>query len=202
MEENKNTVDEALLALTQLACRLGASDARSVPTTKISVDDNLVNLCRASRCANYGLSIHCPPHVSGPSGFRELLRHYEHALVFKVDVPTEILLSEDCHEIFRLLQEISARIEISAVDMGYLHSKGFAGNSCKVLFCQDHSECRVLAQNGECRHPQKARPSMSGFGINVSALMKAAGWNMDRITCETDPKSVSMGMLCGLVLVG
>jgi hypothetical protein len=43
---------------------------------------------------------------------------------------------------------------------------------------------------------------MSGFGINVSQLMKVAGWQMDRITRETDPEAVEIGMLCGLVLIG
>jgi hypothetical protein len=43
---------------------------------------------------------------------------------------------------------------------------------------------------------------MSGFGINVSRLAEKAGWKMDRITNETDPKEVKMGMLCGLVLIG
>jgi len=202
MEKSGNSVGEALKALAQIACRLGANDARIISTSEIVIDDDLANLCRESRCANYGLSIHCPPHVSGPSGFRELLKHYEHALVFKIDVPTETLLSEDCRDIFISIQEISARVELSAVEMGYRNSKGFAGSSCKVLFCQDHAECRVLAESGECRYPRKARPSMSGYGIHVSALMKAAGWNMDRITRETDPNSVSMGMLCGLILVG
>jgi hypothetical protein len=42
---------------------------------------------------------------------------------------------------------------------------------------------------------------MSGFGINVSGLMKAAGWSMERITRETKPDDVSMGTLCGLVLI-
>jgi predicted metal-binding protein len=86
--------------------------------------------------------------------------------------------------------------------MGFSHSRAFAGSSCKVLFCQDHATCQVLSENGPCRHPQKARPSMSGFGINVSALAQAAGWPMDRITGDTDPQAVSMGRLCGLVLIG
>ncbi len=43
---------------------------------------------------------------------------------------------------------------------------------------------------------------MSGYGINVSKMVQAAGWTMDRITRETDPDAISMGMLCGLVLIG
>jgi predicted metal-binding protein len=202
MEEGRKGNQEGLEELTQLACRLGASDAQAISTRHISVDDSLVDLCRESRCENYGLSVHCPPHVSGPSGFRELLKAYEEAVVFKLDMPTEILLSEDRRALFRQLQEIAAAVEQAAVGMGYRRSQAFAGGSCKPLFCQDYAECRVLAGEGECRYPMSARPSMSGFGINVSGLMKAAGWSMDRITRETNPEDVSMGMLCGLVLIG
>jgi len=42
---------------------------------------------------------------------------------------------------------------------------------------------------------------MSGFGINVSKMLQAAGWHMDKITCETDPDDVPMGLVSGLVLV-
>jgi hypothetical protein len=42
---------------------------------------------------------------------------------------------------------------------------------------------------------------MSGFGINVSKLMQAAGWTMSRaVRTETD--AIAMGTLCGLVLIG
>jgi len=65
--------DRALLKeLTRLACRLGASDAKVVSTADISVEDDLANLCREPQCENCGLSASCPPHVAGPSGFREL----------------------------------------------------------------------------------------------------------------------------------
>jgi hypothetical protein len=42
---------------------------------------------------------------------------------------------------------------------------------------------------------------MSGFGINVSKLMQAAGWHLDRITRDTDPDEVPTGTVSGLVLV-
>jgi len=122
--------------------------------------------------------------------------------VFKIDVPTEVLLSEESLDVFRSLHKIAASIEKAAVEKGYDRSKAFVGGSCKPLFCQDHPDCLVLSNNGKCRHPHIARPSMSGFGINVSHLVKAAGWEMDRITRETDPEAVKMGMLSGLVLIG
>jgi len=202
MKNDRKNVGASLKELVQLACRLGASDAGTVSTNNISAEDDLANMCRDSPCEHFGLSINCPPNVTGPSGFRELLKNYQQAMVFKIDVSTEILLSNERRDVFRLLHEIAANIELAAVEMGYRNPKAYAGGSCKLLFCQDQTECRVLAEDGECRYPQVARPSMSGYGINVSKLMEAAGWTMDRITRETDPDAVPMGMLCGLVLIG
>lgn len=202
MNEVPKTIDDTLESLIQVAQQNGASDAKAVSTADVTVDESLTHFCRDSGCENYGLSINCPPNVSGPAGFKELLKDYTRAVVFKIDVPTETLLSEQSRDVFRALHKIASGIEKAAVDEGYGRSKAFAGGSCKPLFCQDHPDCLVLSENGECRHPHIARPSMSGFGINVSQLMKTAGWQMDRITRETDPEAVKMGMLCGLVLIG
>jgi len=187
--------------LIQLACRLGASDAAVIPAGTISIEDNLAKLCQDPQCENYGLSTSCPPHVAGPAGFREFQKTFGRAVVFKIDVPTKILLSSQRRDIFQRLHEIAAAVEQAAVEMGYSQSKGFAGGSCKALFCRDQKNCRVLAEAGACRHPHRARQSMSGFGINVAKLMQAAGWRMDKIIRATDPEAVPMGAVCGLVLI-
>jgi predicted metal-binding protein len=201
--KNGQQIDPAdLRELTELACRLGASNAKVISTSEISIEDDLANLCKEPRCENYGLSAGCPPHVVGPSGFRKLLETFEQAVVFKIDVPSEILLSSDRCEVFRALHEIAASIELTATEIGYHHSKAYAGGSCKRLFCQDYTYCRVVKEGGECRNPRQSRPSMSGFGINVSKLMQLAGWTMNRVTQHTRPDENSIATVCGLVLIG
>jgi predicted metal-binding protein len=202
IKDDQNKIRTDFAELIRLACRLGASGAALIAASEICIEDDLAKLCQEPQCENYGLSASCPPHVTGPGGFREFKKTFQHAVVFKIDVPSEILLSNQRREIFQLLHEIAAGIEQAAVKMGYSGSKGFAGGSCKNLFCRDHADCRVLARGGACRHPERARPSMSGFGINVPKLLQAAGWHMDRITAETDPDDVPMGSVSGLVLLG
>ncbi len=200
-----NEQQDELSALIDLACRLGAGSAKAICTADISIEDDLANLCREPQCENYGLGAGCPPYVSGPSGFRQLLMEFRQAVVFKLDVPSESLFSSDRQDIFRLLHEIAACIEQSAVQMGYRNARAFAGGSCKRLFCQDNPKCRVLSEGGECRHPDRARPSMSGFGINVSKLMQTAGWTLNRANpgnTVKSPSDTSMATVCGLVLVG
>ena len=66
-----------------------------------------------------------------------------------------------------------------------------------------HVGCeRRLGAGGPCRHPDHARPSMSGYGIDVSRLMNAAGWRMSWITRTTSAEEVPMGALVGMVLLG
>ena len=198
----EKNVKAALEKLTQVACQLGASDARAISTTDISVEENLAKLCREPGCENYGLSASCPPHVAGPDGFRKLLNAFDHAVVFKIDVSSEILFSDERRDIFRLLHEIAANVEHAAVEMGFQNSNAYAGGSCKQIFCRDHPNCRVLEGYGECRNPFFARPSMSGFGINVLKLKKAAGWMSSKTPRDTNPDTVSMETVCGLVLIG
>ena len=201
MKNNKNRSREILNQLVRAACQLGATAASAIAAGDIVIEENLAKLCEEPRCENFGQSPGCPPHVSGPAGFRDLINEFTHAVVFKIDVPTEILLSENRREVFRLLHEISAGLETAAVGLGCVQASAYAGGSCKQIFCHGHAECSVLESNAACRHPLHARPSMSGFGINVTQLMQTAGWTLDRITSETDPEAVPMGSLSGLVLV-
>lgn len=196
---NKNETNCVLKELAQLACRSGASGAETISTNDITVEDDLANLCREPRCESYGLSPSCPPHVSGPSWFRELLKKFMHAIVIKIDVPLDILLSSERRDLMKLLHEIVAGIERAAVKTGYLSSKSFAGGSCKIIFCHDYTDCHVLSEGGECRNPRYARPSMSGFRINVSRLMQAADWTMNQFNSQVAPDRVSITPICGLI---
>lgn len=202
IKENVLVDQNRLNQIKQLAIKLGASATKFISTRDILVEDVLAKLCQEPRCENYGLSAGCPPHVTGPSGFRELLKNYDQAIVFKLDVPSEILLSSERRDVFRLLHEIAADLEQEFVRMGYLHSKGYAGGSCKQLFCQEHSDCRVIKDDGRCRNPGKATPSMSGYGINVEKLMQVAGWSMSWVNRGSDTELEPMATLCGLVLIG
>ena len=196
---NKNI--QKLRALIQYAQKSGASEAEIILIKDIIVVDNLADMCREPKCENYGLSKSCPPHVSGPSAFRKQLEKFSQAIFFKIDVPSQILYCSERHEVFQLLHEIAAGIEKSALKMGFAGAQAYAGGSCKKIFCHDHAECLALSEEGKCRNPQYARPSMSGFGINVAKLFETSGWTMNWITHDTDSTATQMANVCGLVLI-
>ncbi|MDA8135697.1 MAG: DUF2284 domain-containing protein [Desulfobacteraceae bacterium] len=203
MSHLRSSNTKKLNELVQYAYGLGATDAAILSPGEIVADQYFADRCKEPRCEYYGLAKSCPPYVSGPSEFRKQLEKFSRAIFFKIDVPSEILFSAERREVFQLLHQTAAGIEKEAIKKGYINSQAYAGGSCKNIFCHDHPECHVISKNGECRHPQYARPSMSGFGINVLKLFEAAGWRMDRaVPRDTDAGKSQTTNVCGLVLVG
>ena len=195
------THESRMASLLELATRLGATDACVISTSDILVEDRLAEICKETRCESYGRSKSCPPHVAGPSMLREWIKTIDHAIVVRIDVPLEILLSER-EDIMRLLHEIVASVELAAIRLGYVNSKAFAGGSCKQFFCASHAYCRVVAGEGECRNPQRARPSMSSYGVNVPEMMKTARWASGEDKSGEQIERGSTGTVSGLILIG
>jgi predicted metal-binding protein len=187
--------------LVQLALSAGASRARVIAAADILVEDKLAKLCVQPRCSNYGLSPSCPPHVGGTPAFRRLQKKLKHALVVRMDVPSAVLFSDELVEVERFLHELVANVEQEAVRLGYDRARAFAGGSCKQIFCHDQVECRRLLENGECRHPQSARPSLLGFGVDVLHLMKTCGWTVGLNDRLATPGGDSMSWIAGLVML-
>lgn len=199
--KNNLMSDKELKVLIKDALKSGATDVSVVSAKDIIASDDLADMCLNPRCENYGVSKSCPPHVSGPSAFRRKLEKFSRALFFKIEVPSEILYSSNRYELFKLLHETAAGIEQNAVNAGFTDASAYAGGSCKNIFCHDFSECCVTSGKGECRNPLHARPSMSGFGINVAKLAETAGWTMNEITHGSKPSKNSMAGIYGLVLI-
>lgn len=187
--------------LLHLARQKGAHGASIIDVQTIVVNDRLADLCRHPGCPHYGLSPSCPPHVGGPEQFRQWQNQYGWAVLVRIDVPTRILLSEKRRDAFRQLHGLAALIETSAIDSGYSEARAFAGGSCKELFCRDLPTCRVITENGPCRYPDQARPSMSGYGIDVSRLMAKAGWKINPVTHKTQPDAIPVGSITALILI-
>jgi hypothetical protein len=63
-------------------------------------------------------------------------------------------------------------------------------------------DSQKLAGNGNCRHPQQARTSMSGYGINVFALMETCEWDTNLNIGGVVSKEETMSWVAGLVMIG
>lgn len=212
---------DAFENLRRQAFEMGASDAAVLPARDVPTDPALAKFCKS--CDGFGRTRLCPPLGLSPQAFSKLLSRVSHALVFKIDVPLAVLMTDDRHAFFQTLHCIAAGMEgaITSPDAhpgrhggnhrGGITAHGFAGGSCKPLFCAHEPVCPALAdKKGRCRHPGKARPSLSGVGVHVFDLAATLGWQMPRIprpqaplelkTGKTKTGETDTGMLVGLVL--
>ncbi|MBM9529489.1 DUF2284 domain-containing protein [Desulfoprunum benzoelyticum] len=193
--------DQDIDLLINEASLAGATEVRRLAPGDIVVEKQMAAYCREPGCPNYGQSLSCPPHVAGPAAFAALQARSRAALVVRIEVPSAVLFSEERREVMRLLHEIVAGIERSAIARGYTGSRAFAGGSCKDLFCFDHPECQVLSQNGPCRNPEAARPSMSGFGVNVARTLENAGFTEPDKTRPAVQGHEAASWVAGMVLI-
>ncbi len=183
--------------LRERALALGASAAEILAADRLSSEDDLAAFCTS--CEGYGQTANCPPQVMTAAQFRERLRGFGQVLVFRIDVPARVLMTDERFPYSRQIHEMAAELERAARADGYAGAAGLAAGSCKPLFCGEFDGCAVL-EGGTCRYPDGARPSVSGFGINVFRLCEVLGWEIRRMTRESAPGDTETGMLVGMVL--
>lgn len=194
--------DRAINQLIEHAMQLGVSAAKSIPAHRLSVEARFADYCSQQPCPGFGKSINCPPHAMRPDQFRGVLAQHHTALVFKFDVATKILQSDERLREFKKLHLCASDLERKALDLGLGRAHGLAAGSCWQVFCAGKGECPALTDPNKCRFPQKARPSVSSQGVDVYKLCEDLDWSINRITKETNPDSVPMGLLAALVLLG
>ncbi len=187
--------------LISRAFTLGVSDVKLLDASLLPIDEKFADFCKEPLCPSHGRSKSCPPHVMEPSEFRKYLQGFLWVLVFKFDVPWEVLLSDDRRDVSRVLHETAATLEMAAIESGVKKAKGFAGGSCKEAFCKDYGQCQALSSEQVCRFPDAARQSMSGMGVDFKTLSTLAGWQMDT-RIPKDPIPDSTGFMAGCVLLG
>ena len=202
MNQDISISKQSLEQLTRHAIGLGASRSAIIPSQKIQVKDHLAALCNGEyTCPKYGLAASCPPHVGGPGAFREWQEKSRYSNVVKIQLPMSVMFSDERKGVMQLLHQIVGGVEKKAVEKGFKGSKAFAGGSCKDLFCDDHEKCCVVTGKKPCRHIDVARPSMSGFGIDVTQLMKSCGWSGEKADSSDLSDKDAESWVAGLVLL-
>jgi predicted metal-binding protein len=188
-----------LAELRDEALALGAGDACVIPSAQIQPQDAIVAMCRHPGCEGYGQCVHCPPHVMPPAEAKSWLTRFQHGVLFKIDLPPELLFSGERFDPFREVFTIASRLEARAEILGFKDARGLGAGSCKSVFCPERS-CAALTPGGRCRFPRLARPSMEALGINVFELARVVNWPIHRITADSDPGEIPSAMLAGILL--
>lgn len=204
LEISEDKLHKDLEMYRQEAISLGATDAKIITADMIPVDERVLLKCRVPICFEYGTSANCPPHAIKPSEFRELIKKYKYAILFKLEIKPEILVGgkETIVErvsAFKKIAEIVNALESGAFYDGYYLVVGFAAGGCKSIYCYK-VECAAL-KGERCRNELKVRSAMEAVGIDVFKLATSVGWDIYPIGSNCNPQDIPKGSLMGLVLI-
>jgi predicted metal-binding protein len=125
-------------------------------------------------CASYGHNLQCPPHGMESHATKEMLRSYTWTLVLEGTPP-----GRDFH---RSLLEMEKKAFLSGFPKAFVLGAG----PCPV--------CQRCPEDGRCRHPDQARPSMEGSGIDVYSTVRRVGFRLSPVT-EPDHYVKYFGLL-------
>lgn len=187
------------------ALEMGATQAKVIPVQEIMVDDRVPLKCQIPRCFGYGAGAHCPPHTLKPAELREVLQHYQWAVLFIMEVPPEIIVRDKATikervDAYQKVFKIVSELESLAFYDGHYLAFGFGAGSCRHTFCGQQENCQAL-EGKRCRFSLLARPSMEAVGIDVYQMVTQAGWDIYPIGSGAKPGDIPKGVLTGIVIV-
>ena len=190
----------------QHAIELGATDAKIIVTDLIAIDERVRAKCLYPKCAHYGTSANCPPHVMDLDQVRKVVGNYRHAVFIRLQTPADRIAGAEARKKrlyagnYNRTHEIVTKIESEAFYDGYYLALGFACGTCKSVFCRNEP-CQALQTGQPCRYPLKARPSMEAVGMDVFLMAARVGWDTYPVGATTSPEDIACGANYGLILI-
>jgi predicted metal-binding protein len=168
----KKTGSEFKKFVTQ-ALTAGAFEAKVIPVKNV-VTAEWVRLKCQFGCDGYGNGLCCPPRTPTPEQMKRVLADYHHALIYSY-----VCTPSDYRPKRRRMRRLVAELERAAFLDGYYKAFGLGDGPCR--FCR---ECNVA---GDCRHTERARPSMESCGIDVYATARNSGIKLEVATRRDGP---------------
>lgn len=178
--------DRRIAFLIKEARRLGATEAKAIPTTDVFVDERVRFKCMVPLCENYSRHLMCPPGLMTLDEFRRTLRAYRTAILVQLESDVDSQDKSDrrldgkmakqlqqktgANVMERRLHALIGDLEALAFKNGFFMAAGLIGSEC--LLCE---ECVGQSSRHACRHPFRARPSMQALGIDVIRTSRKAG---------------------------
>ena len=139
--------------LVDKALELGAFEAKIIETDAVVFDPRSFLKCRFG-CKRWGRFWTCPPHLGITNEeFREAFGKYHRAIIIQAADPKKG-------------QEVTLAVEKEAM-LTHNCMHAFA-----MVLCVCCEEC---AYPEPCRFPQKARPSMDAYGIDIGKTVEPLG---------------------------
>ena len=153
--------------LIQAALSGGAAKAVVIDSAQVIFSAEFRKICESNQCGGYGRCWMCPPEIGPIDPLIEQARSYQWGLLYQTIAQLED--SFDIEGMFaagarhaQTSQQIQAMV-FPLLKKPFLH-----------LGCGGCQLCRRCAKrdNQPCRFPEKALPSMEGYGIDVYNTVK------------------------------
>ncbi|RLE99338.1 MAG: hypothetical protein DRJ57_02465 [Thermoprotei archaeon] len=149
-----------------------------IPIKEVVVRDWVRLKCKYG-CGSYGKRLTCPPYSPTPEEMRRVLKEYEVGLLVKFG-PS--VIEGGAREGVNV-HEVMFKLERAAFLRGYYPAFWL---SVWPL----HPVPRMQCEEGICRKPHMARPSMEACGIDVYAAVKNVGLEL-RVVASYDQRPTS-----------
>jgi predicted metal-binding protein len=159
INENRQ-ISHAEMLVVQ-AKRSGFCFARVIEACEIAVEPWVRLKCQFG-CPGYGRSLCCPPASPNEEKMGAVISRYRHALLVQGTPPS------------RLFHEQLLALERAVFLAGYAEALAFGAGPCPV--------CPTCPEDGRCRFPEKARPSLEACGVDVYQTAHKAGLSLSPVS--------------------
>lgn len=163
--KNKVAAERTVLSDQEL-CQIakdksGVRDVRIICPSQVDTAAWVRLKCQFG-CDGYGQCLVCPPFTPSPDQMRSVLDAYNRAILIHFAPEADV-------------KATVADLERSIFLRG--EWKAFALGAGPCYFCKD---CPV--EKHQCRHPERARPSMEACGIDVFSTVRKVGFPIEVVT--------------------
>lgn len=144
----------------QLALDCGAAKAVMLEGSRLVTSPTFRDICRSNGCGKYGSCWVCPPEIGEIEPLIASLSAYRHVLWYQT-----IASIEDSFDIEGMLDagkhhaQVSQAIHTALKTVGTDHFLHLSCGGCHL--------CERCAKPLPCRHPDRALPSLEGYGVDV-----------------------------------
>ncbi len=146
----------------------GISQYGVIPSSDITFEEGIREICKGNACRLYGTTWACPPAVGTVEQCRERCLQYQKAMVFQAVYPLT-----DSFDFEGMMQGHASFKKLC--DQLYLLVKAQT-SSFLLLSNEGCNRCETCTYpESPCRMPERLFPSLEGYGINVARLAAKAG---------------------------
>ena len=149
------------------ALSLGFTEAASLNVDTLSPREDVRAMCAENKCGAYGRNWTCPPHCGSLEACTARIHSYRRGIL--VQTVGHLEKSIDTKGYLRTEQQHIASFHQLAdkIKQEHPHALCLGSGGCRI--------CSSCAWPESCRFPQKAYPSMEGYGLFVTQVCRDNG---------------------------